>query len=107
MRGDYFNEALSIVGDSYILVSMVARRVKMLRHENRPPLETLETPALEDIALREIIEGRITYVLGDVVVLDDIVGLGDVVTRRSAGDNGSGPSTSPLVNAHRDALAQV
>ena len=101
MRDDYFKEALMIVDDSYVLVSMIAGRVKMLRRGNCPLVESLEMLSLEDVALREIIEGRITYVLGEVVVLDDIVGLGDTVTRKRAG----GASASPIVSAPCNAVA--
>ncbi len=84
MRNDYFVEARAIVGDPYVLVSMIAGRVKMLRSGNRPLIESPGALSVEDIALREIIEGRITHVLGEVVVLDDIVGLGEIVARKRA-----------------------
>jgi len=90
-----------IVDDPYILVSMIAGRVKMLRRGNCPLVESLEMLSLEDMALREIIEGRITYVLGEVVVLDDIVGLGETATRKCA----SGISKSPFGSAPCNALA--
>jgi len=99
MKDDDFKEALSIVGDPYVLVSMIAARAKMLRRGNRPFVGSPETPALEDVALREIIDGRITYVLGDLVVLDDIVGLGELITSKRTG----GASTSPFVNVLSDA----
>jgi hypothetical protein len=38
-------------------------------------VESVETQSLEDVAMREIIEGRLTYVLGDRVVPDEIAGL--------------------------------
>ena len=47
----------------------------MLRTGNPPVVESPDGLANEDIAMREIIEGRITYVLGDIVVLDEIGGL--------------------------------
>jgi DNA-directed RNA polymerase subunit omega len=71
MRDDYFKKALKIIGDPTVLTSMIAGRVKMLRHGSRPVFECPEDVPIEDIALREIIEGRITYVLGDIVVLED------------------------------------
>lgn len=59
---------------------MVWGRVRMIRSGNRPLVESPEKLAVEDIALREIIEGRITYVLDEIVVLDDIPGLRGAVT---------------------------
>ena len=107
MRDDYFKEALVIVDDPYVLVGMIARRVKMLRRENRPLVESIEKLSLEDVALREIIEGRITYVLGDIVVLEDIVGLGDIVAWKRAGNTWSDTSASPFVNAPCNAVVSV
>lgn len=75
MENNYFQKALEIVGDPDILVNMVWGRVRMLRAGNRPLVESDGKLPPEDIALREIIDGRITYILGEMVVLDDIVGL--------------------------------
>lgn len=105
MRDDYFKEALVIVDDPYVLVSMIARRVKMLRRGNRPLIESIEELSLEDVALREIIEGRVTYVLGDIVVLENIVGLREIVTGKRAGNTWSDMSASPFVNAPCNAVA--
>jgi DNA-directed RNA polymerase subunit omega len=55
---------------------------------DRPLIESLEKLSLEDVALREIIEGRITYVLGETIVLDDIVGL---VTEKRDGSTSAQP----------------
>jgi DNA-directed RNA polymerase subunit omega len=98
MRDDYFKEALVIVDDPYVLVSMIARRVKMFRRGSRPLVDSIETLSLEDVALREIIAGQIIYVLGDIVVLDDIVGLGDIVAGKCTGSSGS-PFVSACCNA--------
>ena len=42
---------------------MVSRRVKQLRNGNRPLVESLEKLSAEDTALREIMEGKISYEL--------------------------------------------
>ena len=94
MRDDNFQDALEIVGDPYVLVNMIWGRVQMLRRGKPPLIESFEGISLREIALREIIEGRITYVLGDIVVLDEIVGLGEIVTRKRT----SKASTSPFAN---------
>lgn len=65
MRDDYIKEAQKVITDPNILVNVVSRRVKQLRHGNRPLVESLEKLSLEDIALREIIEGKISYELGE------------------------------------------
>jgi DNA-directed RNA polymerase subunit omega len=61
MRDDYLQKARQIISDPNILVNVVSRRVKQLRRGSRPLVVSLEKLAPEDIALREIIEGLITY----------------------------------------------
>jgi DNA-directed RNA polymerase subunit omega len=63
MRDEYLREAKTIINDPNILINVVSRRVKQLRRGQRPLVESLEKLAPEDIALREIIEGKITYEL--------------------------------------------
>lgn len=63
MRDDLIKAARKIVSDPYILVNIVSLRVKQLRHGSRPLVESLESLALEDVALREIAEGHISYEL--------------------------------------------
>lgn len=63
MRDDYLQDALVIIDDPNILVNVVSRRVKQLRAGHRALVESLERLAPEDIALREIIEGKISYEL--------------------------------------------
>ncbi|HTT57202.1 MAG TPA: DNA-directed RNA polymerase subunit omega [Opitutaceae bacterium] len=61
MRDDYIKEAQKVVGDPNILINVVSRRVKQLKRGSRPLVESLEKLAPEDIALREIIEGKINH----------------------------------------------
>ena len=63
MRDEYLRAAAKVISDPYILVNVVSRRVKQLRRGSRPLVESLEKLAPEDVALREIIEGRISYEL--------------------------------------------
>jgi DNA-directed RNA polymerase subunit omega len=63
MRDEYLLEARKMIADPYILVYVVSRRVKQLRRGSRPLVESLEKLAPEDIALREIAEGKIDYEL--------------------------------------------
>lgn len=63
MRDDYIKEALKTISDPNILVNVVSRRVKQLRRGNRPLVESLEKLSAEDTALREIIEGKISFEL--------------------------------------------
>ena len=61
MREDYLREAQKVIIDPNLLINVVSRRVKQLRRGSRALVESLEKLAPEDIALREIIEGKITF----------------------------------------------
>ncbi len=63
MREDYLRQAQQLIQDPNILVNVVSRRVKQLRNGRKPLIESLETLSPEDIALREIIEHKITWTL--------------------------------------------
>jgi len=68
MRDDYIKQALLKIQDPNILINVVSRRVKQLRRGNRALVESLEKLTTEDIALREIIEEKISYDTGEEVV---------------------------------------
>jgi DNA-directed RNA polymerase subunit omega len=70
MRNDYIQNAAKVIDDPYILVNVVSRRVKQLRHGHRPLIESLEKLSLEDTALREIAERKITYELPSAETLE-------------------------------------
>jgi DNA-directed RNA polymerase subunit omega len=63
MRNDYLQQALLVIDDPNILVNVVSVRVKQLKRGNRALIESLEKLLPEDIALREIIERKISYEL--------------------------------------------
>ena len=63
MRDDYIKAALLVIEDPTVLINVVSRRVKQLKRGNRALVESLEKLSAEDIALREIIEGKIIFEL--------------------------------------------
>ena len=65
MRDDYLAAALLVIDDPNILVNVVSRRVKQLKRGNRALVTSLEKLLPEDIALREIIEGKINHELAE------------------------------------------
>src|ERR1700752_2597169 len=69
MRNDYLQNALKVIDNPTILVNVVSSRVKQLKRGNRPLVASLEKLSLEDLALREIAEGKITYELPSLQVL--------------------------------------
>jgi DNA-directed RNA polymerase subunit omega len=63
LRDDYIKEAQKVISDPNILINVVSRRVKQFKRGSKPLVESLERLSPEDIALREIIEGKISYEL--------------------------------------------
>ena len=61
VREEYLKEAQEIIQDPNTLINVVSRRSKQLKFGNKPLVESLEKLEPEDIALREIIEGKISY----------------------------------------------
>lgn len=68
MRDDYLREAHKVITDANILINVVSRRVKQLRRGSRPLVESLEKLSPEDVALREIIEGKISFEIAEIPV---------------------------------------
>ena len=66
MRDDYIKDALKVLPDPNLLINVVSRRVKQLKRGSRPLVESLEKLAPEDIALREVIEQKITVEAAEV-----------------------------------------
>lgn len=59
INAEWLDQASAIIGDSNLLVVLVSKRVRQL-YDGAPPLiQTLENLTPENIALREIIEGKI------------------------------------------------
>jgi DNA-directed RNA polymerase subunit omega len=63
MRDDYIKAAQKVIIDPNVLINVVSRRVKQLKRGSRPLVESLEKLGPEDIALREVIEGKINHEL--------------------------------------------
>ncbi len=66
MRDDYLHQAQKVITDPMILINVVSRRAKQLKSGYKPLVESLERLSAEDMALREIMEGKITYQLAEV-----------------------------------------
>ena len=65
MRDDYLQAAQLIITAPMILINVVSRRAKQLKSGYKPLIESLERLSAEDLALREIMEGKITYQLDE------------------------------------------
>ena len=65
MRDDYLQAAQLVITDPMILINIVSRRAKQLKNGYKPLIESLERLSAEDLALREVMEGKITYQLDE------------------------------------------
>lgn len=65
LRDDYLKGAQEKITDPMILINVVSRRAKQLKSGYKPLVESLERLSAEDMALREITEGKITYRLAE------------------------------------------
>ena len=63
MKNELLKNASRVIPDPNILINMVSRRAKQLKQGSKPLIESLEKLEPEDIAMREIIEGKIYYQL--------------------------------------------
>lgn len=73
MRDEYLKAALKLIDDPNILVNVISRRVKQLRRGHRPLVESLEKLSAEDTALREVMEGKISYELASPETLANLL----------------------------------
>jgi DNA-directed RNA polymerase subunit omega len=63
VRDEYLKLAQERIKDPRILVNLLSQRVRQFRFGARPLIETLERLDPEDIVLREIIMGKLSYEL--------------------------------------------
>jgi DNA-directed RNA polymerase subunit omega len=54
-------EASKTITDPHILVNLISRRVRQLNSGHRPMVEAPVRMGLADIALTEILEGKLTF----------------------------------------------
>ena len=67
MKSNLVDQAAEIVPDPQILVNMVSKRVKQLNTGRAPLIDTVPSMGTADIALLEIIEGKVKLVETPVV----------------------------------------
>lgn len=61
MKDADLKAAQKIISDPNILINVVSKRAKQLKNGMTPMVESLEKLSPEDIALREIAEGKLSY----------------------------------------------
>ena len=65
LKEEYLKEAQKVISDPNVLINIVSKRAKQLKNGMSPLVESLEKLLPEEVALKEIIEGKITYKLYD------------------------------------------
>src|ERR1044072_7449104 len=63
MTTQLLHEAAQVIPNQQLLINVVSRRVRQLGLGHRPLVEATPRSSLTDIALREIIAGKLTYEL--------------------------------------------
>lgn len=69
MKSDLVEKASEIVSDPLVLINMVSKRVRQLNSGRSPLIPTRPSMGAADIALQEIIEGKIK--LAEVPVVEE------------------------------------
>ncbi|MFP6856109.1 MAG: DNA-directed RNA polymerase subunit omega [Roseibacillus sp.] len=59
MKSYLVDQAAAIIPDPQILINMVSKRVKQLNAGRAPLIDTVPSMGVADIALTEIIEGKV------------------------------------------------
>ena len=59
MKSDLVEQAAELVTDPQILINMVSKRVQQLNTGRAPLIDTVPSMGAADIALTEIIEGKV------------------------------------------------
>ncbi|MFK7850581.1 MAG: DNA-directed RNA polymerase subunit omega [Akkermansiaceae bacterium] len=62
MKSDLVEQASEIVSDPLILINLVSQRVRQLNSGRSPLIDTVPSMGAADIALTEIIEGKLKLV---------------------------------------------
>ena len=63
MTSQLLQEAGKVIPNQQLLINVVSRRVRQLGLGHRPLVEAMPRSSLTDIALREIITGKLTFEL--------------------------------------------
>ena len=69
MTSSLVDEALKFIPSQQILVNVISKRVRQLSAGHRPMIETGPRMGFSDIALTEVIQGKLTWEAAPVVPL--------------------------------------
>ena len=69
MNADLVKQASETIENPHVLINVVSRRVRQLNAGGRPLLSNVGSLGLADIALTEIIEGKIGFDMPEIIEL--------------------------------------
>ena len=73
MNAELIKQALEKVGDAHMLINIISQRVRQLGYNagaiSRPMVAGCENLGLADIALREVIEEKLGWVVPEIIAL--------------------------------------
>ncbi len=61
MTSSFLDEALKVIPNQQVLVNVISKRVRQLQVGHRPLVETGPRMGFLDIALREVVEGKLQF----------------------------------------------
>ncbi len=61
MTSSLLDEALKVIPNQQVLINVVSKRVRQLGQGHRPMVETGARIDFADVALREVIEGKLVW----------------------------------------------
>lgn len=61
MNSQLIDEATKIIPNAQVLINLVSKRVRQLSQGHRPMIEPGPRMGFSDIALKEIIDGKLSY----------------------------------------------
>lgn len=63
MKSELVDKASETIPDPHLLINVVSRRVDQLNNGSAPRVQTLPSMGAADVALLEVIEGKLTFTL--------------------------------------------
>jgi DNA-directed RNA polymerase subunit omega len=72
MSSTLLEEAFKVIPSQQVLVNVVSKRVRQLTAGHRPMVETGPRMGFSDLALTEIIEGKLTYEAAPIVAVENV-----------------------------------
>lgn len=91
INDEYLRKAALVISAPNVLINMVSKRAKQLRLGAKPMVQSLERLSPENLALKEIAEGRLTYKLESETLADGETEIEVIPNPSTQHPEGTGP----------------